>query len=187
MSVSSALRSRLNLLVALGFIVLPLAWMLPTFFAVSGKTNTASSLCQTKMQRIGAALKTYAERHNGKLPAKNWVDELSPIISDQDVFRCPNDKTTGRSSYALNAHLVGKKWSDIPPETVLLYETKKAGDNPIGIGDDVVSLGKKDLVTGNNIAGGRHNSVGYRLNYYLFADNTIHHTPYVADLKKYRW
>ena len=139
------------------------------------------------MKRLGAALKTYATSHNGKLPDKNWVDELLPVVNDEAVFRCPNDKTTGRSSYALNAHLVGKKWDDIAPATVLLYETAKSGDNPVGTGADVETLGKKDLVTGNNIAGGRHNALGYRLNFYLFADGTIHHTPYVAELENYRW
>jgi hypothetical protein len=185
---STQTRNRRNFVLAVVFVFLPLIWMVPSYIALSRHADTTNLTCQAHMKRIGQALQTYAAAHNDQLPdAAHWVDELLPMIGDAGVLRCPADKTAGRSSYAFNAKLSGRKLNELPRETVLLYETAQAGAKPSGSGADVISLGEKDLVTGSDLLGGRHNGMGYRFNYYLFADGTIHHPTYTTDLEKYRW
>lgn len=183
-------KNRRNLWLAMLMVVGPLLWTLPTFYVLNRNTIAVNEHCASNMQRINKALTAYATQHEGRFPpAERWVDELMPLVGDASVFHCPGDKSAGRSSYALNAHLSGRKRSEIKNKSqmVLLYETEKTGQNPSGIGEEIPGLGKKELVTGGKLLGGRHNKVGYRFNHYLFADGSLRTPTYVEDAARYRW
>ncbi len=114
--------------------------------------------CISNMKQLGAALLQYADDHEGYLPdAAKWVDAIDPDSKYPGLSHCPADRSRARSSYAMNANLSRKKVEEIkdPENTVLLYETSRPGDNPFGVG--------KDLLLNS-----RH-----RFNNFLFADGHI--------------
>ncbi|MGA2915375.1 MAG: DUF4190 domain-containing protein [Sedimentisphaerales bacterium] len=97
-------------------------------------------ICGTNLSVISKAVISYADDHNDMYPlADNWCDVL---IKDYNVapkqFCCPSsDAKEGQSSYAININVAGKRASEVPPDTVLLFETK-AGVNPAG-GPEILS------------------------------------------------
>jgi hypothetical protein len=88
-------------------------------------------ICATNLEGLVTALKVYVEDHDDQLPpADQWCDVL---IVDYDVspksFICPaSDALEGESCYALNKFVVGKKLSELPAGTVLLFETCQGAD-----------------------------------------------------------
>lgn len=101
--------------------------------------------CKSNMQILAEALERYQDDHKGYLPdANHWVDEIYPYVKDWKVFRCPADSSQGRSSYAMNANVSGKKlsWEKGAETTILLYETTKSGQNPRGVGADLPKPGR---------------------------------------------
>jgi len=124
-------------------IVLPsvsLVFLLPMMLAILmpalGKVRQLSEriMCGTNLSIIGKAVTIYAEGHNDMYPpADNWCDLL---VKDYNVspkqFCCAGGNAVeGKSSYAININVAGKKVSEIPPDTVLLFETTPAV-NPAG-------------------------------------------------------
>jgi len=90
--------------------------------------------CQSNMSRLYTSLKGYAINHDGLLPAgPNWCDELLEENNElAAIFVCQySDGKPGQSSYALNKNVAGQKLSDLPRDTVLLFETT-AGWNQVG-------------------------------------------------------
>ena len=86
------------------------------------------------MSEIGKALRLYANDHEDKYPQSNWCDvlvgtyELKPRrLSCLGVFI---NGIEGESSYALNKNIIYLGVSEIPPDTVVLFETNFAGENP---------------------------------------------------------
>jgi prepilin-type processing-associated H-X9-DG protein len=119
-------------------IVLPsvsLVFILPMMLAILmpalGKTRQLSQriICGTNLSIISKAVMDYTANHNDTyLPADKWCDVL---IRDCNVnpkqFRCPADgKIEGKSNYALNINVAGKKIPEVPPDTVLLFGTNPA-------------------------------------------------------------
>jgi hypothetical protein len=100
------------------------------------------------MSELRTSLKGYALNHDGLLPAgPNWCDEL---LEENDelaaIFVCQNsDGKPGQSSYALNKNVAGQKLSDLPRDTVLLFETT-AGWNQVG-GPELVTTGNHSLLS----------------------------------------
>jgi len=96
--------------------------------------------CASNLHVLHKAIKAYAADHNDTYPpAKNWCDA---IIKDYNVsqkqFCCPSGNAKeGQSSYALNINAAGKKVSGIPPDMVLIFETRP-GVNPAG-GQELLS------------------------------------------------
>jgi hypothetical protein len=179
-------RNRISAILALLFIFGPLVWKVAAFNVMSKKTAATNGQCSGHLNQLAVAFKSYARDHNGKLPdAATWVDDLSHYLGNNSdkygIFRCPADRAAGRSSYAMNRNLSGKRLQDIfdPANTVLLYETRQSGPNPAGTGKDVVDIGNIDSGLG------RHNMVGYRFNYYLFADLQVRY-PKPQQENKYR-
>ncbi len=107
--------------------------------------------CKSNMSELHASLESYAENHNGLLPAgPNWCDEL---LEDNDelaaIFVCQySDGKPGQSSYALNKNVAGQKLSDLPRDTVLLFETT-AGWNQVG-GPELITTDNHSLITGDH-------------------------------------
>lgn len=108
-----------------------------------GKTIAA---CAMGFEDARASLEDYAADHNGKLPAaKSWQDEIQPYFAKQaskhaderkllgsfptdGVWGCQNDGAE-MTGIAFNSELAGKKLSDLPDDSVLLFEVPKAAKN----------------------------------------------------------
>lgn len=91
-------------------------------------------VCGENLKIIGHAVMVYAKDHNDTYPAaENWCDILIKNYNlSPNQFHCPSSQAKeGQSSYAININVAGKKISDIPPDTVLIFETMP-GINPAG-------------------------------------------------------
>jgi hypothetical protein len=83
--------------------------------------------CRNHMSIIADAIKDHCKENDGNFPeVSKWCDS---IISERkklpeitkDTFRCFDIKE-GFSGYAINKNLEGKKWNEIEPNTVVLFE-----------------------------------------------------------------
>ena len=119
-------------------------WLILESYRVKADANALSE-CTANMGRLGLGMLRYTLDHGDRLPeADAWVDQIFPYVKDWRVFRCPSDQSSGRSSYAYNMELSGKRLSDIaqPSGTVLLYEPIHAGTNPRGGAEDLPAEGR---------------------------------------------
>jgi prepilin-type processing-associated H-X9-DG protein len=91
------------------------------------------TICSTNLKGLGGSMVVYVQDYNSYPPADKWCEELiSKADSAPQQFLCPADaKQDGVSSYAFNINLSGVNPADVPPDTVLLFETT-AGVNPVG-------------------------------------------------------
>ena len=74
---------------------------------------------------LGGAVRTYASDNEGKFPTKDrWCDlVIQGGYAPEEWFRCPFSKIkSGQCTYAMNANLNGKRVSDVPADTVMLFE-----------------------------------------------------------------
>jgi len=82
--------------------------------------------CQTHLQQIGAALRRYAEEHEGVLPpAAGWQTAIQPYLEDPEAcWDCPEEGHDHTPDYLLNLHLGGVRLSDLrqPRLTVLVFD-----------------------------------------------------------------
>ena len=78
------------------------------------------------INRMGNAFKHYAQANNGKLPdPENWCDCLisDDYVRPNDFHFDGGDVLFGENAFALNENVAGKVLSEIPGDTVLLFET----------------------------------------------------------------
>jgi len=129
---------------AVGFI----AFLLSTQFGgwADAKAERSRGQCVENLEILHQALTTYAERNDGKLPPlKNWCGAILGMAQELQqspdyhgsMFQCPSSLESFESSYALNAEVEGKKLTDLPPQTVLLFEIT-GGWNVIGGPDSLL-------------------------------------------------
>ncbi len=90
-----------------------------------------SFVCGHNMSILGKAIYMYTSDYDGQYPnADNWCDLL--ILNYEvklDYLVCRgSDAKIGESSYAFNKSVFGKKSSEIPQDTVLLFETNFGKD-----------------------------------------------------------
>ncbi|MHC4239313.1 MAG: hypothetical protein ACYSUC_06100, partial [Planctomycetota bacterium] len=91
-------------------------------------------VCGTNLSGIAKAMLVYANDANDNLPeADKWCDLLvGHDFTTPKQFVCKSsDAVRGESSYAFNRNLVGRKFSEIPGDVVLLFETN-FGKDPAG-------------------------------------------------------
>jgi hypothetical protein len=83
--------------------------------------------CRNSMLIIADAIKDHCKENDGNFPeVSKWGDS---IISERkkwpeitkDTFRCP-DLKEGLSGYTINKNLEGKKWNQIDPNMVIVFE-----------------------------------------------------------------
>ncbi len=83
--------------------------------------------CRQNLEQLSIAILAYAQDHDGYLPnPTKWCDLLiqhDPNIP-RSVFMCPTGKN-GLCTYGFNKTLDGLRLSDIPEDTVILFETKE--------------------------------------------------------------
>jgi len=174
--------NRINSWIAVFLIAVPFLWAVPTYYYLSTQTNKKSAQCEANMTEIGQALMEYASENGGVLPsARTWVQDLK---LEGDILRCPADHDKEHPvSYAMNAAFSGKKLADIkdPAHAILIYETTGKSASPFGGDADMVKIGK------DTTGVGRHNTVGYRFNYYVTADGKAFWPQDLKEFKTLRW
>ena len=111
--------------------------------------------CAINVSGLGKAIYMYRSDFDGQYPtADKWCDLLvmNYEVKLESLLCKGSDAKIGESSYALNKNIAGKKSSDIPEDTVILFETNY-GKNPLGrdgtLGDrqwyrSLSSLGNRD-------------------------------------------
>ena len=90
--------------------------------------------CNAYLRSLSIALYMYAHDHSNSYPIPdNWCDLLIKDykVSLEYLVCSGSDAKIGESSYALNKNIEGKKSSEIPSDTVLLFETL-GGWNQVG-------------------------------------------------------
>ncbi|MFB0552918.1 MAG: hypothetical protein ACETWQ_06330 [Phycisphaerae bacterium] len=91
-------------------------------------------MCATNVSALGKAIYMYTSDYDGQYPqADKWCDVLVMNYKVKlEYLVCKgSDAKIGESSYALNKNIAGKNSSEIPQDTVFLFETN-FGKNPIG-------------------------------------------------------
>jgi prepilin-type processing-associated H-X9-DG protein len=161
-------RGRRLLTVGLGFASFFILIFFGSLAITDARTKAYLIVCQSNIELLKTALSQYSETHNGLLPDPNWCDELLKTDSlGQGNFVCKaTDARRGQSTYALNKNLIGRKLTDVNPDTVMLFETK-TGWNQTGEANELVF----DHHNGSNI---------------VFADGHISYVP-KDRISKLRW
>jgi len=93
-----------------------------------------SFVCGHNLSGLGKALYLYRNDYDGHYPtADKWCDLLvmNYEVKLESLLCKGSDAKIGESSYALNKNIAGKNSSEIPQDTVLLFETK-GGWNQVG-------------------------------------------------------
>jgi hypothetical protein len=91
-------------------------------------------LCGSNLALLGKAMLIYTEDFNGQYPTPDKWCELLVLFSrvEPNQFICrASDSIVGESSYALNKNITDKKYSEVPSDTVLLFEIL-GGWNKVG-------------------------------------------------------
>ncbi len=113
-----------------------------------GRENSIEQMqsCAANLRVLGLTIFLYADENDGMYPISDkWCDLLIKYANvTESEFRCPNvDARGGRSNYALNENIAGKKVADVPRGVVLLFETKQGWNQ----------CGGPELVTTENHGG----------------------------------
>ena len=125
--------------------VFSIFFALGTTFIVSDGHAIDRIFCSDNLRVLDRSIRTYCEKHEDKFPdPSKWCDLLlsEPKNKSNDAFdkfwelsekkfRCPT-VTEGRSGYAFNKNLAGKRISEVDPNTVVLFETTATGWNQNG-------------------------------------------------------
>lgn len=115
------------------FLILPILFAIVLPAMVKERQLAQDQMCAERMQYLSHATRAYIDKYNSYPPADKWYDEyilICDILPYQ--FCCPLDgEDENFSSYAFNINVAGKKPSEVPPFTVLFFETYPA-KNPVG-------------------------------------------------------
>lgn len=126
-------------------------------------------MCATNVSGLGKALYMYTSDYDGQYPqADKWCDLLVMNYKVKlEYLVCKgSDAKIGESSYALNKNIAGKNSSEIPEDTVILFETN-FGKNPIGrdgtLGDREWYKSLNSLSERRNLKQHKHSEKVYKL------------------------
>jgi prepilin-type processing-associated H-X9-DG protein len=124
--------------ITLPFVYIVLISILGIFSAIlfpalgQARQSAQKAVCMNNLKTIGIVIITYTSENNDTYPpAENWCDLLKDKVKPENLICPASKKVEGQTSYALNINVAGRKTSEIPPDTVLLFETTIA-DNPVG-------------------------------------------------------
>ena len=101
------------------------------------KDRQERATCSGNLELLREALQLHAEKHNGRLPsAHEWSGAVLAVISELkhnsqsrgSIMQCPANSSSA-CTYGFNASLAGKKLAELPPGTILIYETKGGWNN----------------------------------------------------------
>jgi prepilin-type processing-associated H-X9-DG protein/prepilin-type N-terminal cleavage/methylation domain-containing protein len=101
---------------------------------VRARLNARAAFCANDMRQIGIALGMSADRG---IPA-SWAYSMHHVNPKESILLCPQGPQDGQTNYAVNQFLIGKPlYTADTGATVLLYESKRAGDSLTGDQRDV--------------------------------------------------
>jgi prepilin-type processing-associated H-X9-DG protein len=95
--------------------------------------------CNTCLKSLGVVFVLYADEFDGSLPSvESWCDAFGKYMIP-GLLICPGSNAKeDQSSYAMNAFLAGRKLAELPPDLVLLFESKP-GWNKAG-GPEILTM-----------------------------------------------
>jgi len=118
-------------------VVIAVIMVLASIMLVGGvraRLSARAAGCANNMRQIGLALGMHADRGI----SADWTHSAKKLRPDDDILLCPQGPQDGQTNYAVNQYLIGKPlYVSDTGETVLLYESKRAGDNLTGDQRDV--------------------------------------------------
>ncbi len=99
----------------------------------------ARPTCMPSLNSLGYAMLMYAEEYDSKLPlADTWCDAISPYVSDEKSFVCP-ELPDARCGYTLNSRIAGVNVDSLPNASyVAMLFDGRGGWNLAGGRSDVV-------------------------------------------------
>ena len=109
-------------------VMFALFMFLTLVLSLSCRPSSKGRFCGTNLAGLQKGLIVYAYDHDSRYPpADKWCDLLiQDDIATPKVFVCPqSDAKIGESSYAMNENVGGRKPSELPPDIVVLFETKR--------------------------------------------------------------
>jgi len=81
--------------------------------------------CNTCLKSLGVVFVLYADEFDGNLPSvESWCDALGKYMIPGLLICASSNAREDQSSYAMNEFLDGKKLAELPPDLVLLFESK---------------------------------------------------------------
>jgi prepilin-type N-terminal cleavage/methylation domain-containing protein/prepilin-type processing-associated H-X9-DG protein len=102
--------------------------------AVRARLNARAAFCANNMRQIGLSLGMNIDRGI----SEDWAYSMKHINPKESVLLCPQGPQDGQTNYAVNSFLVDKPlYVQDTGATVLLYESKRAGDSLVGDQRDV--------------------------------------------------
>ena len=105
-----------------GFSAVGAGMLLPALAKAKAKSQSIQSVSQLK--QIALAARIYANDHGDRLPPANtWCDAMKDLIDNDKILKSPNDPSPGRCSYAYNSKVAGKRVEEVPPDTVMFFQT----------------------------------------------------------------
>ncbi|MCX7597787.1 MAG: hypothetical protein N2512_02820 [Armatimonadetes bacterium] len=109
------------------------------------RARAETESCQSNLKQIAAGVLMYAQDHGDTLPKADWVPALRPYLNNDRLFTCPT-RPHQPIGYAFNKALLGASLLKIerPAETIMIFESKLAGESPVGGADDVPIEGVHD-------------------------------------------
>ncbi len=124
---------KILLAVIVGLVIL-LVIFIPKPISRETRERAERIKCMTNMRNLGIAFYIYAQDNSNSYPTpEKWCDLLvmNYEVKLEYLVCKSSDAKIGESSYALNKNIAGKKYSEVPPDTVLLFETLR-GWNQVG-------------------------------------------------------
>jgi len=105
------------------------ALLIPALVKAKSKAQTVS--CVNNLKQLALGVRLYANDNNDQYPpGATWCDAILPQVGSPKPFQC-NLNPDQRGAYAFNQKLVGKKETEVDPNTVMLFEFD-GGWNAIG-------------------------------------------------------
>jgi len=118
-------------------IVISIIMVLASMFLVVGvraRLNARATYCANNMRQIGMALGQQIDHG----VSHHWADSIQNMNPHKPLLLCPQGPQDGQTNYGVNQNLIGKPlYSSDTAATVLLYESKRAGDSLSGDRRDV--------------------------------------------------
>jgi prepilin-type processing-associated H-X9-DG protein/prepilin-type N-terminal cleavage/methylation domain-containing protein len=101
---------------------------------VRARLSARAAYCANSMRQIGLALSQESDRG----VSHHWADSIQSDYPHKPLLLCPQGPQDGQTNYGVNQNLLGKpSYSSDTGNTVLLYESKRAGENLSGDWRDV--------------------------------------------------
>ncbi len=122
----------IEMLVVISIIMLLIGLFLSV--GLRARQNARAAYCANNMRQIGMALGQHIDRGIDD----DWAESIGSMNPHKPLLLCPQGPQDGQTNYGVNQNLIGKPlYSSDTGATVLLYESKRAGDSLSGGQRDV--------------------------------------------------